>query len=230
MALVVLAAGSSRRAETETNKVLLPLAGRRVVTWTLDSTAQLPGLAVTVIVCRDEDRPVMQRVLDRESPHRPVEFATGGDTRHGSEYSALGVLRDRIRAGTIDTVVIHDSARPLAAPRLFHDVISAAREHGGAIPALPLPTLVTLAGAQPGGDLVGVQTPQAFRAQPLLAAYDQAHEVGFDGTDTAACFERFGNGRVRAISGDPRNVKITFPEDLFVAERILAHSGWTLED
>lgn len=172
----------------------------------------------------------MQRVLNRETPHRHLEFATGGDTRHGSEYSALTLLRERILSGEIDTVVIHDSARPLAAPRLFHDVIAAARAHGGAIPALPLPTLVTLEGAQPEGDLVGVQTPQAFRALPLLAAYEKADEVGFDGTDTAACFERFGQGRVRAIPGDPRNVKITFPEDLFVAERILAHSGWTLAD
>lgn len=167
---------------------------------------------------------------------RPRVTPSARGVRHGWRHPArLGVLRPRCAPGP-DPRRDHRHGRhprlgpSLAAPRLFHDVISAAREHGGAIPALPLPTLVTLAGAQPGGDLVGVQTPQAFRAQPLLAAYDQAHEVGFDGTDTAACFERFGNGRVRAISGDPRNVKITFPEDLFVAERILAHSGWTLED
>lgn len=227
-ALVLLAAGSSSRARTDTNKVLLPLVGRRVVTWTLDWTQRVVDIAVTVVVGRDSELPAIRSVVHRESPHRGVEFVPGGLTRHGSEYAALCHLRSRIEDGTIAVVVIHDSARPLAAPRLFEDVIEGARTYGAALPALVQHSLVREDGRIPEEALVTVQTPQAFRARELLAAYDRADRSGFDGTDTAACFERYGKGRVRAIPGDPRNLKITFPEDLFLAERLLARAHWSL--
>ena len=97
-------------------------------------------------------------------------------------------------------VAIHDGARPLASSALFAAVLAAAREHGGALPAAPLPGLVTAELGAVAGDLVGVQTPQAFRAAPLLAAYRSAAADGFEGTDTAATFERYarGPGRRRA--------------------------------
>ena len=76
--------------------------------------------------------------------------------------------------------------------------------------------------------LVTVQTPQAFHALPLLEAYERAATAGFVGSDTAACAERFGDLQVRSVAGDPRNLKITFPEDLFVAERLLAKAHWKL--
>lgn len=222
VALVILAAGSSRRAETVTNKVLLPLAGRPVVTWTLEWATGVLDLETTLVVCRGDEMGTMRAVLDREAPERRIELVEGGQTRHGSEYAALVALRDRITSGAVDVVVIHDSARPLAAPRLFADVVEVARAHGGALPALPLPAVVFAEGRRPTGELVGVQTPQAFLAEELLTAYDRAEMEGFDGTDTAASFERFGGRRVHTVLGDPRNMKITFPEDLFVAERILA--------
>jgi 2-C-methyl-D-erythritol 4-phosphate cytidylyltransferase len=105
----------------------------------------------------------------------------------------------------------------------------------GAVPVLEQHGLTTLrAEAVPGVDAgeraVSVQTPQAFPAGPLLAAYDQAHLDGFVGTDTASCMERYTDVPVRCVPGDARNVKITYPEDLFVAERMLARAGWDLSD
>jgi 2-C-methyl-D-erythritol 4-phosphate cytidylyltransferase len=67
-----------------------------------------------------------------------------------------------------------------------------------------------------------VQTPQAFRALPLLEAYERARRDGFVGTDTASCVERYTDIAVRCVPGDARNIKITFPEDLLLAERLLA--------
>ncbi len=71
------------------------------------------------------------------------------------------------------------------------------------------------------GELAGVQTPQAFRAVPLLEAHRRAAEDGYESTDTAACFERYADLPVVAVHGGPGNLKVTFPEDVAVAERLL---------
>jgi 2-C-methyl-D-erythritol 4-phosphate cytidylyltransferase len=76
--------------------------------------------------------------------------------------------------------------------------------------------------------LVTVQTPQAFRAGPLLDAYEAAAAEGFTGTDTAACMERYSATAVRGLPGQATNIKVTFPEDLFLAERILAMNHYRM--
>lgn len=228
VALIVLAAGQGTRVGHETNKVFLPLAGRRVLTWSLDSTRQMDGLGETIVVLQDRDRGHADTVLHRESPGRAVTLVEGGATRHGSELAALRALEPKIRSGQIDVVVIHDAARPLAARTLFAEVIAAARQIGGALPVLEPDGLVFADGSPVLTRLVTVQTPQAFRAGPLLDAYELAARAGFVGSDTAACVERFTRLRVTGVAGAENNIKITFPEDLFLAERLLARAHWRL--
>ena len=158
------------------------------------------------------------------APHlgdREVLLVPGGETRHASEDAALRVLAAEIEAGALDVVVVHDGARPLAGAALFTATIEAARAAGGAIPTVPLPPVVP---PRPG--LHGVQTPQAFRAGPLLAAYRQAAADGFTGTDTASCLERYADVRVVSVPGSPRNTKITYPEDLPAVGRLAATTAW----
>jgi 2-C-methyl-D-erythritol 4-phosphate cytidylyltransferase len=112
-------------------------------------------------------------------------------------------------------------------------VLGTAIRTGSAIPALPLEDAV---GVDEAGrlshsgrsDMVRVQTPQAFKGGPLLAAYQAAAADGFTGTDTAACVERYEGVPVQVVSGDPRNIKVTYADDLFTAELILATSGYEL--
>ena len=228
VALVLLAAGRGTRVGADTNKVFLQLSGRRVLTWSLDSTRQLPGLVRTVLVLRDDDRAHADAVLRREARGRDILVVGGGSTRHDSELQALRALAPEIREGAVDVVVIHDAARPLAAPRLFSTVVDAARLLGGALPVLDQQGLVFLDGTPPGTPLVTVQTPQAFHALPLLEAYEAAAADGFVGSDTAACIERYSDLQVHGVVGDAGNIKITFPEDLFLAERLLARAHWRL--
>jgi 2-C-methyl-D-erythritol 4-phosphate cytidylyltransferase len=228
VALVLLAAGNGSRVGREINKVFLPLAGRRVLTWSLDSTDRLPHLVTTVVVLQDHDRVHVHDVLRRESINRPVELVEGGSTRHESELHALRALAPQIHAGTVDVVVIHDAARPLAGPSLFNEVVDAAALLGGALPVLPKQGIVFSDGTRVDGRLMTVQTPQAFHALPLLRAYEQAAREGFLGSDTASCVERFTDLRVHGVAGNANNIKITFPEDLFLAERLLERSGWRL--
>lgn len=227
---MLLAAGSGSRLGAATNKVLLPLAGRRVLTWSLTWTQDAAWCVSTVVVIREQDEAAARAAVAREAPRRAVDVVVGGASRHESEDRALQLLAPRIHAGDIDVVVMHDAARPLTGPGMFAEVVHAAHVLGGALPVLRQHGIV---GAQRGTAvtterLVTVQTPQAFRARELLDAYEHAAEVGFRGTDTAACIERFSDTTVRGLPGAATNIKVTFPEDLFLAERILAMNHWRM--
>lgn len=229
-ALVLLAAGEGRRSGHHTNKVLLPLAGRRVFTWSIRWAGVLPSVTRTVLVIREQDRDEIDAVLRREVPDTRLDVVVGGDSRHASEWSALRLLAPAIEADEIDVVVIHDAARPLASSDLFAAIIGGASSgEAGAIPVREQPDLAFLADdTEPPGRVVAVQTPQAFAAKPLLAAYTAADADGFVGTDTASCMERYTQVPVACVPGDAGNIKITFPEDLFLAERLLAKAGFDL--
>lgn len=228
-AVVVLAAGSGSRVGAEVNKILLPLRGMPLVAWSVRTALEVPEVDPVVVVCRPGERAEVAAALQPVIDEREVLLIDGGATRQASEQAALDLLAPRVAAGAIDVIAIHDGARPLAGVELFGATIAVAREYGGAVPAFDLPGLLPRTPGPPatgssGARLAGVQTPQAFRAAPLLAAYAAAGAAGFDGTDTAAAFAAFAPGGdlvIRAVPSSARNLKVTFAEDLPVAERLL---------
>ena len=221
-AAVVLASGAGTRVGAKLNKVYLPLAGRRVVAWSLDAFRQVPGIGVLVLVIRPQDADLAEEVL---AGHGNVEVVPGGDTRQASELNALRHLAPRITGGRVDAVLLHDAARPLVHPELIGAVLARTREDGGAVPGLAADDVFGvdaghLVAQVPGA--IRVQTPQGFRAGPLLEAYEEAEREGFVGTDTSSCMERFSSLPIRWVPGAPENLKITYPHDLVAAERLLA--------
>lgn len=218
-AVVVLAAGSGTRVGANVNKVLLPLRGRPLLAWSVGTALSVPGIDPVVVVCRPGERSEVATALAPHVGDREVLLIDGGATRQASEQAALDLLAPRVVAGEIDVIAVHDGARPLAGTELFERVIAIAREYGGAVPTLALPGLFP----RSHRELVGVQTPQAFRAAPLIAAHAAAAAAGFDGTDTAAAFTQFAPaaGTIRAVPSGARNLKVTFVEDLPVAEALL---------
>ncbi len=234
-AVVVLAGGSGTRVGASAggsplNKVYLPLAGREVLAWSLAAACGPAEVERLVLVVRPEDTGRAARMVADHPVRLGVELVTGGSTRHGSEEAALAHLAPAVEADELDVVVIHDGARPLAPPALFTEVIEVAARDGGALPAVPAGALITSTGsggagsggAGSGGGLVRVQTPQAFRAGPLLAAYRAAARHGFEGTDTASTVERFTGLTVRAVPSSVTNLKVTYPADVAVAAALLA--------
>jgi 2-C-methyl-D-erythritol 4-phosphate cytidylyltransferase len=216
-AVVILAAGAGTRVGGETNKVLLPLGDAPVLAWSVRDALSVADVRRVLVVVRAGEEAAVSDALGPHLGDAEVLLVVGGETRHGSEWAALRALEGDIESGAVDVVAIHDGARPLAGAPLLVTVIEAARARGGAIPTVPLPPVV---GATEGSSLHGVQTPQAFRAGDLLAAYRRADAEGFDGTDTAACLERYADLEVVAVPGSPLNVKITFPEDVALAARL----------
>ncbi len=232
---VVLAAGSGTRVGADQNKVFLPLAGRRVLTWSLRSFAHVRSINRLVLVIRQADRDLTEETLDREiDDDIPVEIVLGGQTRHESELAALRYLTPAIRDGSINIVLLHDGARPIISPTLVRNLIRKAGQSGAVIPGLEYDDIRPI---RPDGSIqmlpaqrvIGAQTPQVFHAASLLDAYEQAARDGFIGTDTMSCYEHYHPGRSSWIPGDPRNLKITYPDDLFEAERILRDINFHVE-
>ena len=218
-AVVILAAGSGTRVGAGTNKVLLPLGDRPLLAWSVRDALALDDVRRVLVVVRPGEADQVSAALAPHLGADEVGIVEGGATRHGSESNALRALATEVASGVIDVIAIHDGARPLAGRELCAATMGAARERGGAIPVVRLPGLLALDGrALP--ELDGVQTPQAFRARDLLAAYTAADADGFDGTDTAACWSRYTDLPVVAVPSGPRNLKVTFPEDLALADRL----------
>jgi 2-C-methyl-D-erythritol 4-phosphate cytidylyltransferase len=227
---VILAAGQGRRMGAAQNKIWLMLGGRPLLVYSAEALAATPGVTRLLVVAHPQEVAQCQEILAAQA-HLPLPVAVipGGASRHQSEQCALDHLRTEIQAGMIDLVLIHDGARPLITPEEVQRLIAAARTWGGALLALPVPAgerIVRVDAAQciaadlPTGALWHAQTPQAFAAKPLLAAYDAARAAGFEGTDTAASFARAG-GQVAVVPGSASNLKVTTPEDLVLAEHLL---------
>ena len=206
---VVLAAGGGSRFGAQ--KQFASLGGRAVVAWSVVSAQSAADGVVLVL----------------PAGHRA---GTSGDELHGADVAVTGgaTRAESVRAGLAavprdaEIVVVHDGVRPLASPALFRAVVDAVRSGADAVvPGLAVvDTLKRVAGdvvvdTVVRDDLVAVQTPQAFRADVLR----RAHEGEPDATDDAALVEAVG-ATVRVVPGDPRNIKVTTPADLEIAQSL----------
>jgi 2-C-methyl-D-erythritol 4-phosphate cytidylyltransferase len=207
-----VAGGSGRRFGGA--KQFIQLGGRPVAAWSVQAARSVADGVVLVVPANLDDGVDPAAGLDVE------RIVVGGDTRAASVRAGLAAVPE-----DADVIVVHDAARPLATGSLFEAVIGAVREGGaqGAIPVLAVgDTLKRLSGDVVSSTvdregLVTVQTPQAFDAQTLRAA----HRAGGEATDDAGLLERLG-APVGTVAGDIRNVKITRPEDLALAELLLS--------
>ena len=207
----MVAGGSGRRFGGP--KQFLQLAGKPVAAWSVAAARTVSDGVVLVIPDRVGE-------VDRDATLGADRVVAGGDSRADSVRAGLDAVPDEA-----DVVIVHDAARPLADPSLFAAVVDAVRAGGAdcAIPVLPVSdTLKRTSGAVVASTLdregvVTVQTPQAFTASVLR----EAHRNAGQSTDDAGLVELMGIP-VYTVPGDPRNLKITRPEDLHLAEALLS--------
>lgn len=196
---IVVAAGSGTRFGAP--KQFEPLGADRVLDWSLRAARAASDGVVLVVPADDADRP--EPLADH--------VVAGGATRSASVRAGLAAV-----PAAASVIVVHDAARPLSTPEVWHRVLAAVDQGAdAAVPAVPVTdTLRALGGGTaPREAFVAVQTPQAFAA----AALRRAHADDGEGTDDASLVEATG-GRVVVVDGDPANIKITSPTDLLVAE------------
>jgi 2-C-methyl-D-erythritol 4-phosphate cytidylyltransferase/2-C-methyl-D-erythritol 2,4-cyclodiphosphate synthase len=195
-------------------QVLLGAPVWRHAVWRLLSHPEVAS--GTLAVAPDNAAP-FEAYLQRFPAPKPLRILPcGGATRQATVRNALAHLPDGVRF-----VAVHDAARPLVSHALLDRLIATAMQYGTAIPALPVQDTLkraddgrTVQATVPREGLYRVQTPQVFRADWLIEAHRRAAEEGFEqATDDAQLLERAGYP-VHLVDGDPRNLKLTTPDDL----------------
>lgn len=221
-AAIVLAAGAGQRLGSRTGKAFVPVDGKPMVGWSLQAFDASPDVDRILLVVSPAERARGEALITTIGLRKPWTVISGGETRHDSEFNALEALASDISDASVSRVLVHDAARPFVDVVLVRRLLEALAGHPGAIPALPA-TAVIVSGSYDGllRDFVAgawaVQTPQAFRAGPLLAAHRRARAEGFRGSDTASVLERTGQA-VAVLEGSPETFKITTPVDLLRAQ------------
>jgi 2-C-methyl-D-erythritol 4-phosphate cytidylyltransferase / 2-C-methyl-D-erythritol 2,4-cyclodiphosphate synthase len=224
-AAIVAAGGRGQRFGSSQPKQRQGVAGRAILDRTVAALLAHDAIDEVVVALPAEiaaDPPPYLRVAGK-----PLRVVTGGSRRQDSVANAFAVLDDRV-----DLVVVHDAARPFVTGTLITRTLEAAVESGAAVAALASHDTVKrasddrrfVAETLPRERIFLAQTPQAFRYSILRDALALA-EQGGEATDEATLAERAGHP-VRLVMGEPRNIKITRPEDLDVAEA-LARGGGT---
>lgn len=219
VAALVLAAGRGERLGASVPKAFLPLAGRPLVVRAIEALAARPEVERIVPVLPAADL-ARFAALGLAGDGRLAAPVAGGAERQDSMRAGLAALPDGI-----EIVAVHDAARPLVRPEDVGRVIAAAARTGAALLAVPVRD--TLKRARAGrvtetlarADCWAAQTPQAFRVALLREALAKAEAQGFVGTDDAQLVERLG-APVEIVEGDPGNLKITWPEDVALAEAL----------
>ncbi|MFN9872808.1 MAG: 2-C-methyl-D-erythritol 4-phosphate cytidylyltransferase [Cyanobacteriota bacterium] len=227
MHLLIAAAGSGRRMGADRNKLLLPVAGRPVLAWTLEAALACPAITWIGIMGQPHDEAEVAAIVAAAAPSLPVQWILGGETRQESVSRGLAALPPEAAA-----VLIHDGARCLVEPELLTRCAEAVREAvaagAGMIAATPVSDTIkqvdehgTITATPDRSRLWAAQTPQGFGVAQLRQAHARADAEGWSVTDDAALYERLGLA-VRILEAPPSNIKVTTPFDLVVAEAVLA--------
>jgi 2-C-methyl-D-erythritol 4-phosphate cytidylyltransferase/2-C-methyl-D-erythritol 4-phosphate cytidylyltransferase/2-C-methyl-D-erythritol 2,4-cyclodiphosphate synthase len=208
------------------NKVFLELAGKPILVHTLLRFSASSEIDNLVVVVAEEDVSSIRRLLSHVPGLKPFQVVAGSTERQYSIANGLAVV-----PAEADIVLVHDAARPLTSVATIDGVVQAAREAGGAVAAVPAKSTIKLVDddgvvvkTPPRDKVWEVQTPQGFRKDILLAAYQKAKEDGFLGTDDSSLVERLA-APVKVVASDYKNIKVTTPEDLLIAEMFLKEEG-----
>ncbi len=212
VAAVIVAAGQGKRFGGA--KQFAFLAGRRVVEWAIDVFASHPEVDEVVVVLPDER--LAEEIKSKWAKVKAV--VRGGEERQDSVARGLEAVSEEM-----ELVLVHDGVRPLVSPELISQVIRMTCTENAVIPVLPIEETTklvengTVFKTLDRAGIVRVQTPQGFKKALLEAALTKAYREGYYGPDEASLVERMGE-KVTVIPGERKNIKITVPEDLKIAE------------
>jgi 2-C-methyl-D-erythritol 4-phosphate cytidylyltransferase len=222
----VPAGAKGRQKSGAPSKQFTELGGTPILLHTLRKFAAVAAVHEIWIALRENEMQGFRARLQSEAKDvltKKIELVEGGEHRQQSVQHALNA----VAAAPEDIVLVHDAVRPFVSAEIIRDVIAAAGKYGAAIAGLPAVDTVkqverTAEGALikatiPRASVVLAQTPQGFRYGVIKKAFDEAAADGFLGTDESSLAERSGHD-VAVVMGSPRNIKITTPGDMELAE------------
>lgn len=228
-AAVILAGGSGERFGKEGGKQLVEIAGKPVLTWSVEAFDAVGDIGLIVVVCpKDRTEEYLATAIEPYSFVTPIVVAPSGSIRQESAFSGLEKVGDEF-----EYVVLHDGARPLITPDLILHTINTVKGNfdcDGAV--VGHPTVDTLKVVE-DGVIMGTpdrsvfwnaQTPQIFRTGIYRRAHASALSDGFVGTDDASLIERLG-GKILMVEGKRDNIKLTVPEDYEILASAVLNRG-----
>ena len=219
--MVVLAGGIGRRIGRPFPKQFLLLGGKPLLVHVLEKARAIKELERTVITCPEAHLDETRELLANHGFGERFECIVGGGSRQESVYKGLQALPD------VDSVIIHEAVRPLVTTEEFRGLITSPDEN--VMYGIPISFTVLrghdyIEGLLDRDELVNVQLPQKFDRAKLLAAHEAARADGSSYTEDASLFVAKTSERVRILPGSERNVKITVPTDIVMAEALYADS------
>ena len=225
----MLAPQATKHSKPAPSKQFVELRGSPILIHTLKKFASSSEVTEIFVALRKSEIEPFRERLKREAPEilrKKTVLLEGGEHRQQSVANALAA----VSLSAEDIVLVHDAVRPFVTDEIIHDVIAAAAKYGAAIAGVPAVDTVkqvertaegaTIKATIPREKIVMAQTPQGFRYDVLKKAFDEATADGMVGTDEASLVERSGH-KVAVVMGSPRNIKITTPADLELAEFVL---------
>lgn len=218
---LIPAAGAGKRMGGDRNKQYLEIGGRPILVHTLEIFERCDSVSEICLIVPEEDCAYGCEMVDGMKFTKPVKVVPGGKERQDSVRNGLNSIYH------CDIVMVHDGVRPFVTEDILNRSIEETIRCGATVVAVPAKDTIKSV----DGDmnvietlerkrLWHVQTPQTFRYEILKDAFKKAYEDGFYGTDEAMLVERLGY-KVRVVDGDYRNIKITTPDDMIIAEAIL---------
>ncbi len=238
---ILLAAGSGKRMQSDVAKQFMMLNGKPLIWYALHAIEQSSIIEDCILVTGAEDIAyVQQEIVERYHFCKAGMIVAGGEERYDSVYNALRVIadEDRMAPNRDGYVFIHDGARPFLTEDMIKRCYQAVRETHACIVGMPVKDTIKLADADgyaastPDRSMVWqIQTPQVFDAGLIIDAYSrlmmQKKELAAQGikiTDDAMVVETLLRHPVKLVKGSYENIKITTPEDLYVAEAFLSRN------
>ncbi|SNS38490.1 2-C-methyl-D-erythritol 4-phosphate cytidylyltransferase [Anaerovirgula multivorans] len=221
---IVLAAGKGKRMGKGYNKQYILLRDKPIIVHTLDIFEKSQYINdIILVVGKEEVAFVKEEIIKKYNFRKISKVIVGGKERQDSVYEGLLVANK-----DCETVLIHDGARPFVEEGMIKNSIAMAEKFGAAIVAVPVKDTIKRANYQlevidtpERKELWAVQTPQTFQYILLKKAHDQARKEGILVTDDAMMVERLGH-LVKIVEGSYKNIKITDPQDIIIAEGILS--------
>lgn len=234
---IIPAAGLGKRFGPDSNKPFLSLGGKPLILWSLQKLEAVTDIVEIIPVLQPKDRERGKNIFEEHGISKVKKIAPGGKERQDSVSNGLNLIQDK------DCIVlIHDAARPfiekdsiihaiheltnLPSATVLHEEKSASDGYDGVVLGVPLKDTIKEAADKIvhktlKRDLLwSIQTPQLFRFSSISTAYAKASEDGYYATDDSALVERYG-GKIKIVMGSYKNIKITTPEDLVIAEAFL---------
>ena len=232
LTVIVPAAGAGRRMGLGKNKAFITIRGIPLLILCMKMLAETGMVRRVIIVTRIAEIKETERLLKEHQaccfPDIEWEVTAGGKERQDSVANGLALIKDKN-----GYVAVHDGARPFAGKEIFSRTFAKAKECGAAIAAVPLKDTVKVVDAHgfvastpDRSSLCAVQTPQIFEIDVLRKGYEFLREHPFAVTDDASLVEASGHP-VAVAEGGYENIKVTTPEDLLLAEKILEKNNST---